>query len=297
MGKPVRLVGKVLQNLTLTRQDGFKLGGKKVWGAVQAKILPPKSKFLPLLPAAFGGKLKFALCKKCVENMSTKLCKHSDKDRALVSTWTSIEIEFAVLHGYRVLKIYEFFVYEKTLPLFRRFYTRLARIKLEAEGFPSNVVTDGEKKTYVDRINKRMPGLGLKVANVQRNPGRRAFAKLMSNAGLGKTKNALKPKLKPNCLCHFRKVLTKRPQGQRQVRVLQGRVREPADQFAPSADQERHPDDRVPGRGRHRDERPGLRLPLQHPDHRLRLRHGVRANRDGQGHDQADGDGMQNLLY
>ena len=178
VGKPIRLIGDALKHLTLTKEDGFMLGGEnKVWGAVQAKVLAPKSVYLPLLPYLSGDKLKFPLCAKCVDNMNPKRCKHKDSERALVSTWTSVEIEFAVSQGYKVLKVYEFFVYEKTAPLFKRFYTKLARIKLEAEGFPDEVTTDEEKQAYVDDLNKAMPGLMLKVQNVVKNPGKRAFAK------------------------------------------------------------------------------------------------------------------------
>ena len=178
VGKPIRLIGDALKHLTLTKEKGFMLGGEnKVWGAVQAKILAPKSIYLPLLPYLSGDKLKFPLCAKCVDSMSLKKCKHKDSERALVSTWTSVEIEFAVAQGYKVLKVYEFFVYEKTAPLFKRFYTKLARIKLEAEGFPEEVVTAEEKQAYVDELNKAMPGLMLKAENVVKNPGRRAFAK------------------------------------------------------------------------------------------------------------------------
>ena len=181
VGKPVRLMGEALRNLTLTKDDGFKLNGCKIWGAVQAKILPPKSRFLPVLPSASQGKLKFALCSKCMESMSSKKCKHSDEERALVSTWTSVEIEFACTLGYKVLKVYEFFAYKETSFLFKNFYTKLARIKLESEGFPDEVITSEQKKSYVDDLNKAMPGLNLKVENIVKNPGRRAFAKDLSN--------------------------------------------------------------------------------------------------------------------
>ena len=120
-------------------------------------------------------------CAKCVESMSTRKCKHSDSERALVSTWTSVEIEFASSLGYKVLKIYEFFVYTETSFLFKNFYTKLARIKLESEGFPDNAVTLEQKNDYVAKLNKAMPGLDLKVENIENNPGRRAFAKDLSN--------------------------------------------------------------------------------------------------------------------
>ena len=130
-----------------------------------------------------NGKLKFGLCTKCLENMEDGFCKHKDSERALESVWTAVELEFAVQCGYKILKIYEFFLYEEMKPIFKNFYTKLARIKLESEGLPKNL-TDEDKEKYVKDLNDKMDGLGLKLENISKNTGRRSFAKDMSNIGV-----------------------------------------------------------------------------------------------------------------
>ncbi len=72
------------------------------------------------------------------------------------------------------------------LDLFKDWYTNLARMKIESEGFPKSVTTDEDKKRYCDRINAKMPGINLEPARVKRNMARRNFAKLISNSSLGK---------------------------------------------------------------------------------------------------------------
>lgn len=68
------------------------------------------------------------------------------------------------------------------VPVFRAFYTFLAKIKLSSEEPPENVPLE----TYVAKLNEAMPGLGLRAKDVQPNRPRRAFGKDTSNIGLGK---------------------------------------------------------------------------------------------------------------
>lgn len=149
-------------------------------------ILPPESLFLPVLPITSGGKMKFGLCRICIEEMVQNFCTHTDKERALVGVWTTSEISFAISCGYKVENIWEAFVYKEQIFLFRSFYTRLAEIKLKAEGFPNNVNTEAEKIQYVNELNRGMPGLNLKVDGICRNEPTRQFAKDLSNGGLGR---------------------------------------------------------------------------------------------------------------
>ena len=142
-------------------------------------ILPPDSLFLPVLPVTSGGKMKFALCRLCLETMRAGFCRHTDDERAFTGVWTTAEVAFAVGCGYRLLHVWELFVYRKSAPIFRDFYTRLARIKIKSEGLPAHLVGASRSKrdVYVARLNRQMPGLNLSLSDVIRNEPMRQFAK------------------------------------------------------------------------------------------------------------------------
>lgn len=185
VGMPSCLIGTALENVHFG-SGGFYKDGERLTGLVQASVLAPDSLFLPLLPFVSKNKLKFGLCFTCVETENSDLCLHSDEKRAFTDVWTTVELEYAMECGYQIINLWEMHVYTKTSPIFRRFYTRLARIKLESEGFPFGVNTEEAKETYVKDMNRQMPGLSLESKNVKRNEPRRQFAKDTSNIGLGK---------------------------------------------------------------------------------------------------------------
>ena len=63
------------------------------FGLAKVKVLPNKSLFHPVLPYTSNGKLDD--------------CKCTDKDRAIVGTWCTPELELACSNGYEIPKIYE----------------------------------------------------------------------------------------------------------------------------------------------------------------------------------------------
>ena len=73
--------------------------GEKLEGIVQATVLPPDALFLPILPARVGDKLKFGLCRTCLETMQESPCTHQDRERYITGEWTTPEIVFAVECG------------------------------------------------------------------------------------------------------------------------------------------------------------------------------------------------------
>ena len=50
---------------------------------------------MPVLPMKFKNKLFFPLCKKCITEKNQNDCSHSDEERQLIGTWTSMEIQAA----------------------------------------------------------------------------------------------------------------------------------------------------------------------------------------------------------
>ena len=176
---------------------GPKLQGRKVEefeGLIRCTVLPPTDLYLPLLPSKINGKLIFTLCRKCAELQQTEVCGHSAKQRALTETWVSIELQKGVSLGYEILQIHEVWNYSATTQydhatgeggLFARYINDHITLKMEASGYPSNVVTEREKEEFIRNI-KEVEGVTLDPSKIKKNPGARAVAKLCLNNLWGK---------------------------------------------------------------------------------------------------------------
>ena len=189
VGKPTVLIGAGLRDVTFDADSGsFLLGDAEtpLFGLIQCKILPPESLFLPVLPVLADDKLFYPLCNACLKHRLPRFCRHRPEQRALTDVWTLVEVAEALKMGYTLLDTYEMLVYCQGEPIFQKYYTHLAAIKLSNEGFPSWVSTAEDKAAYVAILNARMPGLGLSVADIVHNKAKRAFGKNLSNTGLGK---------------------------------------------------------------------------------------------------------------
>ncbi len=180
VGRPETFLGSNLETIELG-EEGFvdSSTGERIRGTVQADLHPPDSVFIPVLPVHSDGKLVFGLCGECIRKRQKSFCAHDEKERIIRGTWTTVEVEVAARNGYRVHKIHEIVGYRKALPVFRDFYTRLATIKIESEGYEGdpNSLSLEEKEEQVRKINALMPGLNLKTENVRYNYPRRQFAK------------------------------------------------------------------------------------------------------------------------
>ena len=82
-----------------------------VFGLIKCKILPPTNLLFAVLPYR-SEKLTFTLCRTCVDRQKQH-CTHSEDERVLYGTWTSIEVEKALELGYKVLNVYEIYHFEK----------------------------------------------------------------------------------------------------------------------------------------------------------------------------------------
>lgn len=154
------------------------------YGLIFCKVLPPQKLHIPLLPARINNKLTFTLCRTCAMLQSTELCMHSDEERALEGTWVSLELDKAVELGYKVLKYYEVWHWDKTDAeiggLFTMYVNKAMKSKQEASGYPDGVETEEEKQQYIDGYY-RDQGIQLDKDKIEKNPGRRTVAKLMAN--------------------------------------------------------------------------------------------------------------------
>lgn len=77
-------------------------------GLLKVRIIPPRGLQLPVIPMKMDQRLLFGCCYKCArkfEKANTRVnhrCRHTDRERAFVSTVTHLELEEALANGYRV---------------------------------------------------------------------------------------------------------------------------------------------------------------------------------------------------
>ena len=165
------------------------------FGVALVDILPPEHLSHPVLPVRSGNKLTFPLCDHCVIEEQAKpmhdrsyICTHSDGQRALRGTWCTPEIVKAVEMGYQMLKIHEvwhFPPHQQKAGLFADYVDTWLKIKQEASGWP-RWCTDDDKKEQFIRQYEEHEGITLDRTMIQKNPGRKATAKLMLNSFWGK---------------------------------------------------------------------------------------------------------------
>ena len=125
------------------------------YGLIKCKVLPPRGLHHPILAQRIRvndyEKLVFTLCKECPETKNQKECKHSNKRRLLVATWTTDEINKSIKNGYKIIKVYEVWHFNKsTDSLFKGYIRRFMKIKLESSSY--NFKTKEEEETFKAKI-------------------------------------------------------------------------------------------------------------------------------------------------
>ena len=162
----------------------------RLFGFIYCKILPPRNLYIPVLPFKFGKdkKLLFALCKCCAseEPRKSEYCSHSDEERCITGTWFSEEIKVAIQHGYKLIRVYSAYHFEKTsTSLFSSYIQTFYKLKLLASGKPLNTETSAKMNAYIKSV-KENEFIDLTNCVFENNPGLRQVAKLMLNSLWGK---------------------------------------------------------------------------------------------------------------
>ena len=171
------------------------------FGLAKVKILPPKKLFYPVLPVKVDKKLLFCLCQKCARTKD-RVCRCIDDERAITGTWTTLEIEESIKHGYKILETYEVWHFKeksvynpklKTGGLFTEYINTFLKIKQEASGFPKWVKTEEDKNKYIKEYYEK-EGILLNKDNIRYNEALRTMAKLILNSLWGRlAMNSNKP--------------------------------------------------------------------------------------------------------
>jgi hypothetical protein len=158
---------------------------KSYFGFVKCKVVPPRGLYLPVLPVVIDGKLMFPLCRSCAQENNDN-CDHTDEERMLIGTWTTIELVAALERGYKLDEIIEVLNYkEKGLELFVGYVNMWLKIKQEASGCPALCKTDEEKEQYLNKYYKH-ENIELDREKIEKNSALRFIVKIMLNSFCGK---------------------------------------------------------------------------------------------------------------
>ena len=159
------------------------------FGLTKAKILPPHGLLLPVLLIKINNKLMFPLCHTCVTNESQQACKCSNKDRVLIHTWCTPEINLSINMRYILIEINEVLNWSENTSneqrLFSNYINMFLQIKTQASGYPSNVTMHEQKNEYIRQYEKH-EGVCLDLNKIEHNPGLCSIGKLALKSFYGK---------------------------------------------------------------------------------------------------------------
>ena len=165
------------------------------FGLCHVTVIPPRGLYHPVLPFRCGGKLVFPLCGTCATTEMEKPllkrsahCPHTDDERAIRGAWCTPEIEEALQQGYRLTVIHEVWHFpqnQRRTKLFAEYVDTWLKLKTEASGYPRWANTVESQCEYRHNYRDR-EGITLDPHRIEKNPGRKATAKLMLNSFWGK---------------------------------------------------------------------------------------------------------------
>ena len=124
----------------------------KYFGYIKCKVLPPKKLYHPVLPIK-DEKLRFVLCDKCFKE-KIQICNHTEDERCLIGTWTTIEVDKSLEKGYKLIEIYEIHHFKnKSNNLFKNYVRDFMKIKLETSEFKQDYKS---KEEYIENIKEKL---------------------------------------------------------------------------------------------------------------------------------------------
>ena len=122
------------------------------------------------------------MCKTCTETRNQNKCEHSDNERSFIGTWTTDEVNLAIDKGYKVLRTYEVWHFDKsTDALFKGYIRRFMKIKLESSSY--DFKTKEEDVNFKARIKD---SLDIDIEKFEFNARLRSISKLCLNSLWGK---------------------------------------------------------------------------------------------------------------
>ncbi|KAL3080128.1 hypothetical protein niasHS_013800 [Heterodera schachtii] len=161
-------------------------------GILRVRVVPPRGLRVPVLPVKIDERLLFCCCHHCATMFRKKStrrphkCSHTDAQRSFTGSYTHIELERALEHGYKIDRLWRAWHYDEwSDQIFKDYVRLLIKLKIESSGFPEGVSSVVQKQRYADEY-RRIYEVDIELENVKKNPGLRFIAKLMLNSLWGK---------------------------------------------------------------------------------------------------------------
>ncbi|KAL3084392.1 hypothetical protein niasHS_008166 [Heterodera schachtii] len=161
-------------------------------GILRVRVVPPRGLRVPVLPVKIDERLLFCCCHHCATMFRKKStrrphkCSHTDAQRSFTGSYTHIELERALEHGYKIDRLWRAWHYDEwSDQIFKDYVRLLIKLKIESSGFPEGVSSVVQKQRYADEY-RRIYEVEIELENVKKNPGLRFIAKLMLNSLWGK---------------------------------------------------------------------------------------------------------------
>lgn len=153
-------------------------------------MLAPRDLYAPFLSYRFGEQSFTSLCFKCVQLKNTSVCRHKcPYKRRFVSTYTVIEIQYALELGYQLLYVYEMYHYSSKAKVLSNFIKVISSFKLKATDLFDNVPNCDHQK-LCDELNVKMhftePSLKLSPENIKPNSSQKQYLKDLLNSLFGR---------------------------------------------------------------------------------------------------------------
>ncbi|XP_032226591.1 uncharacterized protein LOC116609881 [Nematostella vectensis] len=98
-------------------------------GLMKLRVLPPHDLLFPVLPVRVNDKFMFPLCHRCAQKEEQGSYTHSDEEREFTGTWAHPEIYKALEKGYRVIRVYEVWHWERWARLFEEYIKTFLKYK------------------------------------------------------------------------------------------------------------------------------------------------------------------------
>ena len=157
------------------------------FGLISCRVLPPRKMYFPVLPVKMHNKLLFPLCTACAKELNTESeCSHTEEERSLEGVWCTPELQTALDYGYRLIKVFEVWHWEKrSKDLFCYYIKNFLKIKQESSGYPDWAKSDEEKQQYIDNYYSG-ENVRLDATKICKNNGLRKIAKLLLNTLWGR---------------------------------------------------------------------------------------------------------------
>ena len=182
------LVGRDLDDVSF-ENNVMKHKGEDINGLVMVTIDPPQGLFYPFLLYRVEKERSVAtLCTTCCTK-KLNVCTHKGMERYITGTYTVPEINYALSLGYRVVRLYEIWMYRRMGNIFGNVYKLLLRNKIKFSGLPVTALDEFEEYAFCQAINSQLDlpsNLTLLPEDVVRDNKLRQFYKLLANAIIGK---------------------------------------------------------------------------------------------------------------